>query len=223
MPTWSPLKDSKATYNELIDHQTDWNLLPNRFVGLNTSCLDPLGRVSNFDGCEMHLQGVLVNLTLCTPTHQSHGLPTLHQAYPTGYGDADKIMILWDDEEEAASAASAPDNHFRALSMAVSPSFSMIETQGIILKALVDRKDPQYPRSTRRWVRCGYFRLEGTFSELEDVSWYRQRQAEIEDAYQIASKYGLRWELENPEDILWSWRWRQTQLHDPVLEHICLV
>lgn len=232
IPTWSPLKTSMSLRSSQYFRDGEYYsgfTLPNRFVSIDTAHLDTFGRALDLKGCELHLEGVLVNMTILTETFVNERKFSLAcpaaREHPESNSDHLWVSVTWDDEEEAAFAALAPANHYRALSISLGCDHNELgDIYGIVLKALHDdEKTSQSPPGVPRWVRVGAFETHvgptGFDGECEDDQ--RQRKlVEVEDYYQITQKYGIQLE-EDPEAD--GGRWRPRRLHDPVLEHICIV
>lgn len=237
IPSWSPLKDigrrsTTSTYSLLSNPVfSDMFMLPNRFVSMDTSQLDEFGRATSWESCQMHLQGVLVHVKLIDSyPHEKLGLRAYQMAHAVGHAYT-RVTIIWDNAEEQALAASAPDHQLQALTICAGyRRFDSSEVDfllcGILLRAFNAQARSQSPGRTRRWVRCGSF--QGIFLRTHGGSMHAsQAQKEVskyENAFQITQKYGISWELENPEeDDKHKWRWRQRYLHDPELEDIYIV
>lgn len=228
IPSWSPLKDVGRRSTGLSLY-SDWGLpdplmLPNRFVSMNTSHLDEFGRATSWEACEIHLQGVLVDMTPPTTPYDFEGLRSM--AHPAGHPNA-RVVIGLDNSEEQDLFHSAPGYQLRALTIGVLRA--SLDTPfllfGILLRLFDAQPHSKSPRPTGRWVRCGHFKAE-IFHVFGGCSASQAREEVVayENAFQLTRKYGVKWELESPEeDDSDTWSWRQKHLHDPELEDIYIV
>lgn len=239
IPTWSPLKNLGGLHTSM-SFPSGTVLLPNRIISMDTSQLagDAFGRAADWKGCQMHLKGVLVNISLSTPicSGEEHG-ECHNRAHPTGHPEV-PVDITWHDADlqKEALASLAPDNQFQGLAISVnlynaSEKVVFFAIYGIILKLSSGREDADTPQGGRRWMRCGSFRNPGSGpygnNFVDGHNECHQKVIKYENAFQIAQKYGIRLEL--PENsTVGEWNeakrdWRQRHLHDPELEDICII
>lgn len=120
IPTWSPLKNLEGLHTTM-SFPSGAVLRPNRVISMDISQLahDAFGRAANWKGCQMRLQGVLVNMSLNTPicSGEDHG-ENYDRAHPTGHLEV-PVDITWDDadSQKEALASSAPDNQLQGLTI----------------------------------------------------------------------------------------------------------
>lgn len=148
-------------------------------------------------------------------------------AHAIGHAQA-HVTISWDNAEEQTLAVSATDPQLQALTICADHRrFASSEVdfllRGMVLRPFNTQVRPGSPQYTRRWVRCGSFQgIVKTYGGL-NANQAQNEVVKYENAFQITQKYGVSWELGNPEDDKHEWRWRQRHLHDPELEDICIV
>lgn len=236
IPSWSPLKDigrrsNNPTYRLYLNPNPiflDMSMLPNRFVSMDTSTLDQFGRATVWEGCQMHLKGVLIHIKLLESyPHERFGILTYQMAHAIGHAQT-HVTVSWDNAEEQTLAISATDPQLQALTICAGHRrFASSEVdfllRGMVLRAFNAQARSKSPKQPRLWVRCGSFQgIVKTYGGL-NASQAQLEVVKYENAFQINQKYGIRWELGNPEDDKHEWRWRQRQLHDPELEDIYIV
>lgn len=219
IPTWSPLRASslfQGTFD--YDYFGQHKLLPNRFISIDTSRLDDLGRASDMSGCELTLEGVLVDITVIP--HK------ICEAYPTVHAGSLKefIRCRWDNSNEETLAARAPDNCYRTLNIATRISRSRFSLIGILLRPLNEQETFKCPQATPRWVRCGILRTDYYFGDnIRDMEGFMRTINELHNAFQLTREYGVKWEVDNIEKADQRDHWHLRRLHDPTLERICIV
>lgn len=219
IPTWSPLRESRWLNIGALRYSPE-TFLPNKFISMNTSRLDDLGRATDWRGCEMHLQGALVHITYrdadCVRKRS-----TKWRAHPTGHKGL-CMPVIWDNEDGEASEPIAPRTPIRALLIVANvPTGGDLWIHGILLQALTNIR--VHPERISRWARCGSFWE--TFDlyksdSTEKARTCKQTLADFETAWKIPQNYAVTWELENPEEKSENWRWRHRRLREPNLEDI---
>lgn len=231
IPSWSPLKDiGRGSETDILLSNPIFLgilMLLNIFLSMDTSHLDKLGRATSWEGCQMHLQSVLVHITPIE-SYPNQKLRTLQVAHPAGHGNA-QTTISWDNTEEQALAASSADHQLQGLTIGGGcrgwdPFGLDFSPFGILLRPSNAQAHSNTSRHTRRWVRCASFRsiLFRTHGGLH-ASQAHMNVIKYVNAFQISRKYGVSWELKNPEDDYRKWLWRKNHLHDPELEDIYIV
>lgn len=241
IPTWSALRDPKeVSFLVLGPGPTceDWIMLPNRFVSMSTACLDRFGRAAELTSCQIHLQGILISIDF--PEVPEPGGQNWREcvAYPRGHEDV-PMTIVWDNYQEqrlagASLSAVQPLTRYRALPMGVRVPDKNFDISGLLLRSVTDKEDPKRRSGACLWMRCAFFHRTYIWDE---VYWERDRCGraasaaidptrvhEIELAFQLNQRYGLRWEFENAaEDTTGKGSWQQVSLHDADLEDLYIV
>lgn len=217
IPTWSPLS---VTGGFEIYPSFHARMLPNKFMGMETTRLDYHGRAADWKDCQLHLQGVLVKLSVSLALGHDGKIHTA--AHPAGHGSV-PISVTWDcanEMEKYATMSSTKDDDFRALLVSFGVAPSWVECFGIMLRHFKVPEGQDTTPEDRRWARCGSIQTT-YFMNTHDVA--QQKVTKIGKALQLTERYGLKWEVEEAPEGEDGWRWTERRLHEPILEDVHLV
>lgn len=238
IPTWSPLREPKDILYKLLGpsepYKESWDILPNKFVGMSTTRLDNFGRAVDLEGCQMHLQCVLVSISFPDVPEPDGSNWREGMAWPTGHEDV-PVMIIWDDDGEQALAKETlaeafPQTKYRALSIAVRVHRLRFDVSGLLIRSITESEDLRGEKSSPLWMRCGLFHRTSIPDEAYrngEICWNERHEPlglgrvdQVETAFQLYQRYGLEWV---PEDEEGGRRWHQVSLHDAELEDVYIV